>query len=108
MARTLQIVVLVVFGVFSVGVTLAEGYFGFLRLALRERWGMQMLIDLAIFAAAFLAWMVPDARARRITPWPYAGLVVVLGSLGMLAYLVRRSFVASASQGAGSEIGAAT
>jgi len=54
-----------------------------------------MLVDLAISLAFAVGWMIGDARKRRIATWPYIVVTVLLGSLGILAYCVRRSFVAS-------------
>jgi nitrate reductase NapE component len=84
--------VLAVFGVFSIWVVATHGYFGFIALAGREPWALQMLIDLVISAAFAVGWMIGDARKRRIATWPYIVATVLLGSIGVLAYCVRRSF----------------
>lgn len=91
--KTKTIVVLVVllaFGAYSVGVVWQHGYFGFLAL-LSEPWGPQVLIDLVLAIFFFTAWMIPDAKRRGISPWPYLGLCATLGSLGALGYLLHRS-----------------
>lgn len=85
------LVVLAAFGAYSVHVVLAHGYFGFLAVAAREPWGMQMLLDLTIAVTLFTCWMIPDARRRGIAWWPYLAACVALGSIGALAYLVRRA-----------------
>ena len=82
--------ILAVFGVFSTWVVATEGYFGFLELAGREWWALQMLIDLVIALMFAAGWMIADARKRGITTWPYIVLTVFLGSIGILAYCVRR------------------
>jgi hypothetical protein len=87
----LLLAVLVPFLVYSVFVVETEGYFGFITLALRERWGMQVLVDLAISMTLFNVWMVPDAKKRGIAAWPYIALSVAFGSIGALGYLVHRS-----------------
>lgn len=87
----LVLAALVPFLVFSVYVVETEGYFGFITLALRERWGMQMLIDLGISLFLFGTWMRRDARERGIAAWPYLALCVAFGSIGALGYLVHRS-----------------
>jgi hypothetical protein len=84
--------VLAVFGAFSVWVVASQGYFGFLALAGREPWGLQILLDLVIAASFAAGWMIADARKRRIASWPYLIVTVVLGSIGILAYCVRRAF----------------
>lgn len=86
----LLLAVFVPFAIFSTSVIAAEGFVALFQLALRERWGMQMLLDLGIFYVAFCAWLVPDARARGITPWPYVAATLTLGALGALPYLLHR------------------
>ncbi len=39
--------------------------------------------------------MWKDAAARRLRAWPYTILILTLGSIGVLAYLIRRRFSAS-------------
>lgn len=53
-------------------------------------WPLQVFIDLVLMAIAFLVFAVPDARRRGITVWPYVVATLALGSIGMLAYFVRR------------------
>jgi ABC-type amino acid transport system permease subunit len=84
--------VLAVFGGFSLWVVATGGYFGFVALAGRDRWGLQILIDLVISLSFAAGWMTADARKRGIASWPYVIATVVLGSLGILAYCVRRGF----------------
>jgi hypothetical protein len=85
-------VLLAVFGGFSTWVVITQGYFGFLSLAGRERWALQMLIDLVIALTIATSWMMADARKRRIASWPYVVATLALGSLGVLAYCARRAF----------------
>ena len=84
--------VLAGFGAFSVWVVASQGYFGFLGLAGREPWALQMLLDLVIAASFASGWMIADARRRQIAAWPYVVITVFLGSIGILAYSVRRAF----------------
>ena len=84
------IVVLVAFSVFTDVLVINDGYTGFLRLAARDNWGLQMLLDVSISVGLFTLWMIPDARRRGIMPWPYVIACVALGSIGALAYLVHR------------------
>ena len=60
------LVAFLAFTVYSLIVTASHGYTGFLTLALREPWAMQMLIDLVIALLLFLVWARRDARARGI------------------------------------------
>jgi hypothetical protein len=82
--------VLAGFGAFSIWVVATQGYFGFLDVAGRERWGLQMLLDLVIALSVAIGWMRGDARQRGIAIWPYVIATVLLGSIGVLAYCVRR------------------
>jgi hypothetical protein len=84
--------VLAVFGAFSAWVVATQGYLGFVELAGREWWGLQMLLDLVIALSFAVGWMIADARRRQIATWPYLVATVLLGSVGILAYCVRRGF----------------
>jgi len=84
--------VLAVFGAFSIWVVVTQGVFGFIEVAGRAPWALQMLIDLVIALSFAIGWLIGDARKRRIAAWPYVMATLVLGSLGVLAYCVRRSF----------------
>jgi hypothetical protein len=81
---------LLAFTAYSLVVVAGHGYTGFLTLAAREPWAMQMLIDLVIALGLFLIWAYRDARARGLPYWPFAAITLVLGSIGALAYLVVR------------------
>jgi hypothetical protein len=84
--------VLAAFGVFSTWVVYREGYLGFLTLADREPWALQMLLDLVIACTVAIGWVRADGKKRGITTWPFVALTVFLGSIGVLWYLVRRAF----------------
>lgn len=85
--------VLLVFGGFSVNVILQQGVLGFLDVARREPWGMQLLIDLAISLFLASLWLKPDAERRGLSPWPWLIGSVFVGSLSPLAYVVYRELV---------------
>ena len=82
--------VLVPFVVYSLWVVAGFGYTGFLAVAWREPWAMQMLLDLVIACSFGIGWMSHDARKRSISPWPFIVTTLALGSIGLLAYVVRR------------------
>lgn len=84
-------VILVAFSAFSLWVIAGHGYFGFLTLAGREPWAMQMLIDLVLACSFGLAWLSNDAKRRGIPRWPFVIATVFLGSIGLLDYLVYRA-----------------
>ncbi|MEJ7604135.1 MAG: hypothetical protein WKG01_40090 [Kofleriaceae bacterium] len=83
--------VLVAFTGYSLWVVAGHGYFGFLTLAGREPWAMQLLIDLVLACSFGLAWLSADARKRGIPRWPFVIATAFLGSVGLLGYLVYRA-----------------
>jgi hypothetical protein len=83
-------VVLAAFTAFSLWCVYGHGYTGFLTLAGREPWALQMLLDLVIAVSFALGWLRADARRRGLAWWPYFAIALFLGSIGLLAYLVRR------------------
>ncbi len=99
--------VLLPFAAWSTWLAADTGYFEFLRLAGREPWALQLLIDLVLSCALFTLWLVPDARRRGIAAWPYLLVTLAAGSMGGLAYLVHRAVVAHrAGAGAAPSVGA--
>ncbi len=88
------VVLLLAFTLFSVHLVHDQGFFGFLTLARREPWALQMLLDLTIALALFLTWMVPDARRLGLPYLPYVLGTLALGSIGALSYLIHREIAA--------------
>jgi hypothetical protein len=84
-------IVLAGFGAFSIWVVATQGYTGFLSLAGREPWGLQMLLDLVIALTIAFGWLRSDARRRGIAAWPFFIVTIALGSIGILGYCVRRA-----------------
>ena len=91
----LAAVVLVAFTAFSLWVVAEDGLLGFVTLAGREPWGLQMLLDLVLAFTMLAGFLVRDARARGLSAWPYVLLIAGTGSIGALAYLVRRGLGAA-------------
>ncbi len=87
----LLVFVLIAFTAYSTVVVAQQGYFGFLELALSDAWGGQVFLDLVIALTLFFSWMLGDARAHDISPWPYAVLIFTLGSIGALGYMIHRT-----------------
>jgi len=86
-------IILVAFTAYSLWVVAGHGYFGFISLAVDHDWAMQLLLDLVLACSFGLAWVTQDARKRGITTlWPYYVMTIVVGSIGLLAYVVRRGF----------------
>ena len=93
----LAALVLAGFGAFSVWVVAGHGYFGFLSLARREPWALQMLLDLVIACSFGVGWMHADAKKRGLTSWPFVPVVLFFGSIGLLAYVAVRGLRAPAA-----------
>ncbi len=85
------LLVLVPFTVYSFVVIGRHGYFGFLTLAAREPWAMQMLLDLVISLVLVGAWIRHDAREKGISAMPYLVALPFVGSIAALAYLLHRN-----------------
>ena len=66
------------------------GYLGFFEMMTANVATTAGFVDLVIALSLIMAWMVRDARARGVSAVPYVVLTLVLGSVGPLAYLIRR------------------
>ena len=94
MRLAIAVLAFVAFTGWSITVAVAHGPTGFLSLAAREPWALQMLIDLVIALIVATGWVRSDAKKRGL-PWiPYVVLAPILGSPPVLAYIVHREFVA--------------
>lgn len=89
--------ILLLFTAYSLWVVAGYGYTGFLALAWREPWAMQMLLDLVIACSFGLGWMFADAKKHSITTWPFVIVTVFLGSIGLLGYVVVRGLTRRAT-----------
>lgn len=87
--------VLALFLPFSLWVLAREGVMALPRVITEEPWAAQLLVDLGISCFIAGTWMVRDARQRKITVWPFVVATALVGSIGLLAYYVRRSFSAA-------------
>ncbi|MDX2092370.1 MAG: DUF2834 domain-containing protein [Kofleriaceae bacterium] len=84
-------IVLLAFTAFSAWVIAGHGYTGFISLAAREPWGLQLLLDLVIACSFAIGWMRGDAKKRGITTtWPFVVATLFLGSPAILAYVIVR------------------
>ena len=66
------------------------GYVGFFEAAASTPAGIQLLVDVVIALTLALLWMHGDARERGLPFAPYLALTLVLGSIGLLSYLIHR------------------
>lgn len=95
MKKVLPVLVLVAFTLFSVELIAKGGLEGLA--VLREPWALQIAVDLCIACFFAGAWLRRDARERGIAALPYLILLPFLGSIAVLAYLVRREVLAGSA-----------
>jgi hypothetical protein len=74
-----------------------HGYLGLLEWAFLNSATTQIFVDLVIACTLILVWMWDDAKRHGISPLPFALLTIGAGSIGPLAYLIRREFALRAS-----------
>jgi hypothetical protein len=86
------LVVFLAFTLYSVEVIFAEGYLAFLEVPMQGGWALQITLDLVVAASIATMWLVPDAKKRGITTWPFLATLPFLGSISLLAYLVLREW----------------
>jgi len=67
-----------------------HGYLAFFDAFFGDAIGVQVFFDLVIVLVLFMVWMWKDADERGISPLPYAATILCLGSIGALAYMIRR------------------
>ena len=79
------------FAAFTGWVVWHYGYVGIFALALANGATLQVTIDLVIACSVAMFFIYNDARARNVNPWPYLVATTFLGSIGLLAYAVRRA-----------------
>ena len=93
--NTKQILLAIVtldFLAFTVWVVAEHGFVGVFAEVLSTWPGVQVFTDLAIALTIVLVGMVMDARRRGISVLPFVIATLALGSLGPLAYLIRREW----------------
>lgn len=81
------------FAAFTGWVVWQYGYVGLFQMALANGATIQVMIDLVIACSVAMFFIYNDARARNLNPWPYLVATTFLGSIGLLAYIVRRAGV---------------
>jgi len=83
----------------------AVGYVGFFEALFSNIVGITVFVDLCIALTLVMAWMVRDARERGLSAVPYIVATLLFGSVGPLAYMIRRE---SAGATAGAPVGASS
>jgi hypothetical protein len=82
-----------------------HGVVGVFAAALANGATQIVFVDLVIALALASVWMGADARGRGISVVPYLALTLTLGSVGVLAYLIRREAAAAPLAHAASRAG---
>lgn len=82
--------VLALFGAYSVWVVAGQGLSGLVAVVSAEPWALQVLLDLVIACSFAVGWLVHDARRRSIAAWPFVIATLLVGSIGLLGYVVWR------------------
>lgn len=90
----------VVFTGYTLYVMAGNGVLGFVTLAGREPWALQLFTDLLVMLTLFAAWVWRDAPQHKLARVPYVVVVLTMGSMGALAYLVHREIAARRMRGA--------
>lgn len=85
------------FLVFSVAAVVLEGPLGFWDVHAKSFWGNQVWFDLLLAAGIGWSVLLPQVRAVRMRPLPWLLLVVLTGSVGLLAMLARLSYLKARS-----------
>jgi len=93
----LALAVLVPFTAFSFWVIAQSGVAGLFSV-LREPWGAQVFLDLAIAITVASTVVARDARDGGLRAWPWYIAMVTLGSIGLLGYFVYRELAAPRTQ----------
>ncbi len=77
------------FLVWSVYTVASEGPLGFWPIHTQNAWGNQVWFDLLIAIGLAWALILPRARAVGMRPWPWLGLILCTGCIGLAAMFAR-------------------
>jgi hypothetical protein len=88
--RTLILMVIILFGAYSLVPVYQFGYAGVFRETFRNSATTQVSLDLIIALSVICTWMWSDAKRNGWSPIPFILITVVAGSFGPLLYLLRR------------------
>lgn len=89
----------VAFLVFSVVAVAAEGPTGFWPVHTQTLWGNQVWFDLLLAGGVGWSVLLPQARVVRMQPLPWLLLVVLTGSVGLLAMIARLNYLQEQNRG---------
>jgi hypothetical protein len=93
----LLLVVIAAFGALTVMALLDAGYLGIFEPHFQTWGGGQVFADLVIMCVLGIVWMLADSRTSGVNAWPFVITTLVLGSFGVLFYLVARELKATAT-----------
>lgn len=82
----------IAFTIFTIAVILDFGVVGFVEAALENGATTQISIDLVLSIATALVFIRRDAQERNLPFWPYFAVTVMAGSIGLVAYLIHRTW----------------
>lgn len=85
--RALAILLLIPFTALTVYAVMKVGYVGLFEYHLHSPAGWQVFVDLVIALILVLVWLVPEAKRRGASPWPWAIGTLLTGSIAPLLYL---------------------
>ena len=88
--RTVILMVIIVFGAYSLVPVYQFGYAGVFRETFRNSATTQVSLDLIIALSLICTWLWGDAKRNGWSPIPYILITIVAGSFGPLLYLLRR------------------
>lgn len=80
------------FGALSTVALWDVGYWGIIEPHFKSWGAAQVFFDLVIVAVLACVWMVHDGKKRGLNPWPFVGITLLLGSFGLLGYLLVREW----------------
>lgn len=89
--KALLAVLTAAFTTFTLFVISRTGFVGFFEQLLSTPAGWQTLADVTIALSLVLAWMWTDAKREGRSFWPWVPVTLLLGSIGPLLYLLRRT-----------------
>jgi hypothetical protein len=68
------------------------GFMGIFEAAMSGPGAIQIFVDLVIVCGLGIGVMWADAKKQGINPLPFVIVTCVIGSFGLMAYLIRRGF----------------
>ena len=86
------VVIWIAFAAFTVAVLLDFGLVGFIEAAVANGATTQVSIDLVLCIVIALSFIRLDAQRKNLPYWPYFVATAATGSIGLIAYLIHRTW----------------